>query len=185
MKVSHKKTILIVIAWGAGLLLLAALGCFLYFKAQFSVYQDPEYKFSIKYPKDWKVVVHPKKGVAVVFLRPKDTALDVLTENFNVTVQPLPEGIFTLPEFSDRVKAQMIAVFGSTVHFVEYKQLHWAWREGYKMSIEAPKPDNLKMVNAWVLAHGQSYILTFLGNINKYPQDSLFVNEMIDSLELQ
>jgi hypothetical protein len=182
---SLKKNILIGIASAAGLLLLAALGLLLYFNAQFSVYQDDQYKFSIKYPKTWKVVVHPRTNVAVVFLRPKDTALDVLQENFNVTVQPLPERIFTLEEFSSTVKAQMIAVFGTSVHFVEYKPIHWGWRKGYRLSIEAPKPDNLKMVNAWVLRSNQAYILTFLGNINKFTQDSIYVNEMIRSLQLQ
>jgi len=185
MKSSLKKNILITIAYTAGLLLLAALGLFLYFNAQFSVYHDDQYKFSIKYPKDWKVVVHPKENVAVVFLRPKDTAMDILQENFNVTVQPLPEGIFNLTQFSDRIKKQMIGVFGKSVHFVGYIPVHWGWRQGYKMTIEAPKPDNLRMVNAWVLYHSQAYILTFLGNINKYPQDALVVNEMMRSLQLQ
>jgi len=185
MKASLKKTILTVIAYTAGSLLLLALGLFLYFNAQFSVYQDDQYKFSIKYPKTWKVIVHPQANVAVVFLRPKDTALDPLQENFNVTVQATPEGAFTLAAFSATIKNQMVAVFGKSIHIVEDKPLHWGWREGHKMSIEAPTPDNLKMVNAWVLRSDQAYILTFLGNINKYTQDSIFVNEMIRSLQLQ
>jgi serine/threonine-protein kinase len=183
MKISLKKYILIGISSAVGLFLLAALAGYLYLLSQFSVYQDDQYKFSIKYPKTWRVVVHPRANVAVVFVRPKDTALDVLQENFNVTVQPLPPYLFTLDEFSDRIKAQMIAVFGKGV--VEYKSIHWDWRQGYMMSLEAPKLNNLKMVNAWVLRGDQAYILTFLGNIDKYPQDSLVVEEMIRSLHLQ
>jgi hypothetical protein len=41
------------------------------------------------------------------------------------------------------------------------------------------------MVNAWVLRSNQAFILTFLGDMNKYAKDSLLVNEMIRSLQLQ
>jgi len=186
MKVSIKKIILIIIASVVGSFLLAVVGLVLYFKMQFSVYQDDQYKFSILYPNTWKVIVHPKKNVAVIFLRPKDTDLDVLQENFNVTVQPLPEGIVALDEFSDRIKAQMIGVFGARVRFVQYKQLLFGGKHrGYQMVIEAPEPDNLKMVNAWTVRDNQSYILTFLGNIDKYAQDSFVVGAMIRSFRLR
>jgi len=185
MEASTKKTILIVIASTAGLLLLAALGWLLYFNAQFSVYQDDQYKFSIKYPNAWKVMVHPQAGVAVIFVRPKDTALDTVQENFNVTIQPLPNDISTLAEFSARIIKQMTGVFGKSINIVEDKQLHWGWREGHKIAFNAPRPDHLKMVNAWVLKDNQAYILTFLGDMNKYGQDSLYINEMIRSLQLQ
>src|SRR5258708_3168726 len=102
MKSSFKKNILIWIAATAGGLLLAALGFFIYFSSQFSVYQDDQYKFSIKYPSSWKVISHPQANVAVVFLRPKDTALDTVQENFNVTIQPVPADLFTLAAFSAR-----------------------------------------------------------------------------------
>ncbi len=185
MKASFKKNILIGIASTAGFLLLAALGFYVYFIFQFNVYQDDQYKFSIKYPKTWKVIIHPRADVAVVFMRPKDTAFDVLQENFNVTVQPVPGSIFNLAQYTTIVKKQMTAVFGKSIKIVEDKDLHWGWREGHKMAIDAPKPDHLKMVNAWVLRSTQVYILTFLGDMNKYSEDGLYVNEMIRSLQLQ
>jgi len=185
MDASRKKIILIVIASIAGFLLIAALGIFLYFNSQFSVYQDDRYKFSIKYPSDWRVAIHPQATVAVVFLRPKDTALDTLQENFNVTVQPMPDDLYTLAAFSARIKLQMTAVFGKSINIIEDKPLQWGWHEGHEMVLEAPKPDHLVMVNAWVLFHNQAYILTYLGDMNKYAKDGLLVNEMIRSLQLQ
>ncbi len=168
MDASRKKIILIAIASSAGFLLLLALGWFLYFNAQFSVYQDDQYKFSIKYPRTWEVVTHPKATVAVVFRRPKVTALDTMQENFSVIVQPLPDGIFTMEAFSATIKDQMTGVFGKSINIVENKPLHWGWREGRQMAIEAPKPDHLKMVNAWVLRSTQAVILTFLGDMKEY-----------------
>ena len=185
MEASTKKKILIWIAAIAGFLLITAVGVFLYYLAQFARYQDDQYHFSIKYPKGWQLIVHPQDTVAVAFLRPKDTSLDTVQENFNVTVQPIPTDIDSLSAFSGRIKAQMTGVFGKAINMVEDKTIHWGWREGHKMVIEAPKPDNLIMVNAWVIAKGQAYILTYLGDIDKYPHDSIYINEMIRSLQLQ
>jgi len=185
MDVSRKKLILIIISSCAGFLLLLALGLFLYFSAGFNVYHDDQYKFSIKYPSNWRMIVHPQANVAVVFLRPKDTAMDTLQENFNVTVQPLPSDIFTLDAFSAAIKRQMSGTFGKSINIVEDKPFQWGWHEGHIMVIEAPNPDHMKMINAWVLRDGQAYILTFLGDMNKYSQDDLAVSEMIRSLQLQ
>ncbi len=79
----------------------------------------------------------------------------------------------------------MSAVFEKNIKFVEDKPIHWGWREGHLMAIEAPVPDHLKMVNAWVLRSSQAYILTFLGDMNKYANDAIYVDEMIRSLQLQ
>ena len=185
MQATTKKTILIVIASIAGLFLLAALGCYLYFIFQFTVYKDDLYKFSIKYPKSWKIIVHPHPNVAVIFLRPKDTALDTIQDNFNVTVQAQPPDIENLQQFSARIKTQVLAVFGKNINLVEDKSLHWGWREGHQIAFEEPKPDHSRMVNAWVLRSGQAYILTYFGDMNKYGQVSLYLEEMIRSLELQ
>jgi hypothetical protein len=186
MEASLKKQILIGIASTVGLLLLSALGWLLYFNLQFNVYQDDLYKFSIKYPKTWKVIIHPPQAnVAVIFLRPKDSVLDTLQENFNVTIQPVPHDLLNLGAFSGTIKKQMTDVFGKSINIVEDKPLQWGWREGHEMAIEAPTPDHLRMVNAWVLRGDQACILTFLGDMYKYSQDSLQVNEMIRSLQLQ
>lgn len=184
-KKSYLKLILTIIASSILLLFLSVTAWVVYFNSQFKVYQDDQYKFSIRYYNTWKVVVHPRQNVAVVFLRPKDSILDNLQENFNVTVQPLPKGVASLEELSARIKGQMISVFGTNTRFVEYKPYKWSWGMGYKMSIEAPKPDDIKLVNAWVLNGNQSYILTFLGNIKKYRHDYPVVNAMIRSLQLQ
>jgi len=185
MDASLKKTILIGIFSAAGLVLLAALGWFLYFSSQFSLYQNDHYKFSIKYPKTWRLIRNPRANVAVIFLRPKDTALDTMQENFNVTIQPVPDTLLSLPVFSAKVKEQMMAVFGGRVKITGDRSLQWGWRQGHEIIFQAPVPDHLVMVNAWVLSGGQAYILTFLGDMNKYEQDAPWVNEMIRSFHLQ
>ena len=131
------------------------------------------------------MVRHPRPGVAVVFLRPKDTALDELQENFNVVIQPIPDDITTVAAFSGRAKAQLTAVFGTNIKIVVDKPYNWGWREGHMMVFEAPDPDHLKMVNAWTFRNTDAFMLSFLGDMNKYSQDELIVKEMIRSLQLQ
>jgi hypothetical protein len=184
MEASLKKQILIGIISVAALLLLAAAGYLFYFKSQFIVYQDNAYKFSIKCPRTWAVHINPQPNVAVIFLRPKDTAMDAIQEDFNVTIQPLPESGMSLEAFSAAVKRQMTGVFKQS-KLVEYKPLQWGWRQGYKMVMEDEKPGNLMLVNAWVLRGDQAYILTFLGSIDRYAQDALIIDEMIRSFQLQ
>ena len=123
--------------------------------------------------------------MAVVFLRPKDTALDTVQENFNVTVQPAPKDMLTISEFSAAIKRQMTGTFGNSLKIVVDKPVQWGWRQGHEMVFDAPVPDHLKMVNAWVLRGDQAYILTFLGESGKYPKDGIIIDEMIHSLELQ
>jgi len=185
MDASFKKTLLIVIASAAGLVLLLAVVLLLFFNGQYDRYQDDQYKFSIKYPKTWRVVRHPQANVAVIFVRPKDTKMDPVRENFNVTIQPVPTTLLSLPTFSAKIKEQMTAVFGNKIQIGEDKPLQWGWRQGHMIVFKAPKPDHLVMVNAWVLKSDQAYILTFIGDLNKYTQDAPVVDGMIRSLELQ
>jgi len=184
MKASLKKNILIWVASSAGFLLLTALGLYVYFMLQFNVYQDDQYKFSIKYPKTWKVFIHPKKDVAVIFQRPKDTAFDPFFENFCVVVQPVPDDILTVQAYTATIKKQMLAVFKGNISVVEDKSIQWGWREGHIWSIVAPNPDHLRMDNAWVLRGSQAYLMAYLSDMNKYSQDALYVEEMFRSLQL-
>jgi len=184
MDAALKKNILIGILAVLALLLLAAVGLFVYFKLQFTTYQDDQYHFSMEYPKTWQVIVHPKENVAVVFVRPKDTALDTVQENFNITVQDLPKGVYALDPFTAIIKNQMTAVFADKVHMTD-APIKIGWRDAHELMVDAPQPDHLKMVNAWVLRSTQAFILTFLGDLNKYPQDRLTIYEMIHSLQLQ
>ena len=154
----------------------------MYLRSQFVTYHDDLYKFSIQYFKTWTVVAHPKPTVAVEFIRPKETSLETIRENFNVTVQPLPQVIYSLEELSNTLKAQMISVFGNRI--IEYKRVHWGWRQGYWMSVAVVKPDHYRLVNVWLVANNKVYILTFLGSIINYRNDAVFVEKMVRSFHL-
>ncbi len=206
MDLTLKRTILIIIAWTGGILLVLALGWLVYFNSLFWLYRDHQFHFTIRFPKAWKVIIRPHqkqaggkavelKGqtpqaanapvVCVVFIRPKDTALDTMRENFNVTVQPVPDAITSVDAFSAAIKRQMTGTFGDSIKVAVDKKIEWGWHEGHEMVFDAPSPDHLKLIHAWTIFHNQAFILTFLGDMNKYGGDRMLVNEMIRSFQLE
>ncbi len=185
MQQNTKKIILVSIASLAGIVLLGALGWFVYFVSQFASYQDSLYHFSVKYPKEWKVIKNPQPSLAAMFISPKETAMDVFQENFNVTVQPVPEHLASLATYSETITRQMTAVFKTNIKIVEDKPFQFGGRRGHRMIFEAPKPDALKTVVAWTIKGDQAYILMFMGKMDKYKQLSPMLEEILKSFALK
>ena len=165
--------------------MLGATAWIVYNAIQFTDYQDPSYKFDLRYPTKWQVIKRPQAGVAVVFLSPKESAMDVFRENINVTVQPVPDDIASIKTFSYTITEQMKAVFQSNIKILEDKPFVFGGRAGHRMVFEAPKPDRLKALVVWTIRKGQAYILTFLTTIRKYPQSSTKVEEVLKSFQLR
>lgn len=185
MNVQTKKNILIAVGVAAALVMAAGIALIVYHAGQFADYQNSSYKFSVSYPSKWQVIESPQPGVAVVFLSPKETALDVFRENINITIQPVPDEIASIKTFSRTITEQMKAVFSANIEIIEDKPFTFGGRTGHRLVFEAPKPDNLKAVVVWAIRRDQAYILTFLTTIRKYPQSSPKVEEALKSFRLQ
>jgi len=180
-----KKTILIAIAITAGVLLLFAILWFLNFTGQFHLYRDKAYGFSIKFPKHWQVISHPQPGGAVVFVSPKETAMDAFQENVNIAVQDVPPGIATLKTFSDQILLQMSKVF-TNLKVTESKAITFGGRSGYRVLFAAEKPDAIRILNVWTIKSGSTaYILTYMAAARQYKAYLPLVEEMIKSFRLE
>ena len=185
MNTQTKKKILTTVGVMAALIMAAGIVLIVYNAGQFADYQNSSYKFFVRYPKNWQVIESPQPGVAVVFLSPKETALDVFRENINITIQPVPDEIASIKTFSRTIIEQMTAVFKTNIKIIEDKPIAFGGRKGHRLVFEAPKPDNLKAVVAWTIRRDQAYILTFLTTIRKYPQSSSKVEEVLKSFQLK
>ena len=187
MEQEQKKKTLIIIASCAGALLVCAFVWFLFFAGQFKTYYNPQYKFAIKYPGSWFQVKPPKGGeaVAVIFVKPKDTALDKINENFNITVQAVPPHLASLQNYSDKIRQQMLAVFKKNIKIVEDKDIKLGGRLGHMINFEAATPDSIQLMTAWVMRKDQAYLLTFLGDMKKFKKNKLLIEEMLRSFELK
>ena len=183
--VNITRVILIAIGAVALATMLGAIAWIVYNAVQFTDYQDPSYKFAVHYPSKWQVIKAPQAGVAVVFLSPKESALDVFRENINVTVQPVPDDIASIKTFSQTITEQMKAVFQSNIKILEDKPFVFSGRQGHRMVFEAHQPDRLKAMVVWTIRKGQAYILTYITTIRKYPQSSSKVEEVLKSFQLK
>src|SRR5690349_11656654 len=102
MEQNKKRNILITVWSLAAVALLAAAGYFAYyFIYKFPVYENHQLKFSVRYPHEWKKM-EGIKGAAIVFVRPKQSALDIFEPNFSITIQEVPDKIATLSSFSEK-----------------------------------------------------------------------------------
>ncbi len=185
MNTRTKKNILIAVGVMAALVMAAGIVLIVYHAVQFVDYQNSSYRFSVRYPKNWQVIESPQPGVAVVFLSPKETALDVFRENINITIQPVPDEIASIKTFSRTIVEQMTAVFKTNIKIIEDKPVVFGGRTGHRLVFEAPKPDNLKAVVVWTIRRDQAYILTFMTTMRKYPQSSSKVEEALKSFQLK
>ncbi len=79
----------------------------------------------------------------------------------------------------------MQAVFQGNIKIIEDKAITLSNRQGHRMVFEAPQPDNLKALVAWVIRRDQAYILTFMTTIRKYPQDAPKIEQALKSFELK
>ena len=181
MEQKTKKIILISIAAVAGTLLLAALVFYVFFQSQFTVYQDTTHGFSVKYPKDWQKLVAPQPGAAVVFISPKETALDVFLENVNISIEPLPEGISNVQGLSEQIILQMTQVFGN-MQITGKKAVTFGGRKGYAMVFAVEKPRAMRILNVLtVIGAKNAYVFTYMSMGNRYKTYLPLVTEMIRS----
>lgn len=112
----HKNKInwlLIILSAFLIVVLISVAGLIIYYKTSFSLYQNKKEGLVIPYPKGWKVVENPMqvKGAIVVFVSPKDNALDTLQENITVTTVDQAQNPLNIDAFAALTIEQTTAVF--------------------------------------------------------------------------
>ena len=184
MQQATKKKLLLGLAAAGGMLLCAAVLWYFVFISQFSPYYDKTYGFDIQYPVGWQVIRSPNPKVAVVFLSPKENALDVFRENVNITIEDVPAQIANLKSFSDKIILQMTKVF-KNVKVRESRPFMFGQRNGYRVVFTADKPDAITILNVWTIkSASKAYILTYMAISRNYQQYLGLVDVMIRSFKL-
>ena len=186
MEQETKKTILIVL-WcvAAAVLVAGAVWLWMYF-APFSSYHSKQYRFSMIYPNQWKMMDgNPQAGLAIVFVRPKETALDVLQPNVNITLQDVPDKFATIESFSTLITKQMTNYFKTTIKVIQDKDYTFARRKGHCLVIAVPKPEDYRMIFVWTIKGSYAYIFTFMCKGNQYEKLLPTVKRMINSFEFK
>ena len=184
MEQNTKKIILIVIATLAGILLVAGAVWLWIYYVPYDTYENSQFKFQVKYPREWQKA-EGYAGSVVTFVRPKQTALDVVQPNFNISVQEVPAHIATLKSFSETITKQMIAIFDKNMQIVEDKDFTFGNRQGHRLIIDAPQPQNMKAIFVWTIKGSLAYIFTYMSKIDQYKELAPTVNQMVSSFEFK
>ncbi len=152
-------------------------------------YENKTYGFQVKYPAGWRVV-EDQPGVAVGFISPQESALDVFMENISVVVQPVGDTIpSTLTTYTETAIRQIQAVFKDGIRVTESTPTLLSNTAGYKFVYEGTEKQNtsmnLKLMHVWCLKNGFGYQVTYSGLVNTFDQNKKLVDTVIDSFKIR
>jgi serine/threonine-protein kinase len=151
------------------------------------VYNDPEYKFSLKYPLDWKKEER-KMGQAVTFSSPKENDLDEFQESVNVTIENLSwrkdKDLITPESYA---KESITSLKNSLLDFklLEGDFYTLDKNPAYKIIFSGVRNgENLKYIMVFTIREPFAYLVTYTAKENKFTDYEKTANEMIESFTL-
>ena len=183
-KLDLKKIILIGLGALAGLIVVWALGMWIYFLVTFKTYLNETDGVSISYPKTWTVKEHPAQDVFVVFLSPKDNALDTFTENVNFSTFDMSKQPHSTADYAKIMVDQLLISFPD-ISLVQKSPFPLAGQNGYRMVLEIAG-DEPKMVVVYAFTiDTMGYNLLYIGSQERYSKDRLLLDAMALSLRVK
>ncbi len=104
--------LIILIAFVATLIFSVVAGV-IYYKTSFNFYENKKEGLIIPYPKGWIVAEHPfnVKDAIVVFISPKENAMDTMQENITVTTVDQSKNPLNIDDFGALTVKQTTLVF--------------------------------------------------------------------------
>ncbi len=148
----------------------------------YSLYRNPGLGFQINFPAYWKAY-EPKSGAVVIFLSPKQSEIDQMQENVNISIKDLPETM-TNEHISELIINQVSKVFGEHIITSETYQITMGGQPGFRFTFYGTGdnvPVSVQYVTAWTMVGKRLYVFTFTGLKTDYPEYEKKVNKMIDS----
>ena len=144
-------------------------------------YNNANLKFSIKYPEGW--LKQPNTNI-VVFLSPKENAMDAFQENVNVIFQDLSKQPMSLEQYTELTKKQVIDNFGTSA-IVVLKNATISGQQGkeliYNMNYQGKK---LKVRQCWIIKGKAAYLLTYTAEPEQYNKYENTATEIIGSFKV-
>ena len=149
-----------------------------------AIYRHPTDHFSIRYPPSWGKVTN-KDGASVIFISPKQSALDTFRENVNVVVQNLASNPMSLQKYTDTAIFQVKVVFKSGIVEVESKSIYLDGKPGYKFAYLVKGDRDIKIMHVWTIDHSRAYQVTFTALASEFDQYQDTFEKMIKSFHIQ
>ena len=137
----------------------------------------------MKYPKTWQFRENVD-GAAVVFISPKETPLDVYSENLNIVVQDLHGRMMPLAQYSQQAIYQLINSFRNDVQVLGSNDMSLSGLPAHKFEYQIKGKLKLRIMHIWMIKDRKAYQLTFGCDVDRCNEYMPLVNEMIESFEL-
>ena len=137
------------------------------------IYENSEYRFRIKYPKNWSV--RENYGPSIVSFSGENKGLAISIEN-------LTENISTLDKFNNRTLANL-EIFSDIIE--ESKPAKLSKNEGYMVIYTTNIGKlNIKYLHIWTIKNNKAYMLVYLSIPSEAFDSENSLEEMINSFEL-
>ncbi len=151
---------------------------------RFELYDNPQARLKIKYPKSWTVNDKLGQGAVVAFLSPKQSDLDVFLDNVNIVVQDLSRNPMTIEQYNTLAIQQLTSVFNNLT-ILESHPVLWAGHAGHKLVYFAKGPmTDLKVMHVWMIDNNKAYQFTYTAVFAQYDKYVGLANTMVQSFTL-
>jgi hypothetical protein len=179
-----KRIILVGLGVLAGLVVVWAIGVWIFVLLTVTTYHSEKDGVDISYPKTWAVKEHPAADVVVAFVAPKDNALDTFSENVNVSTYDMSALPHTAGEYARVIVDQLIMVFAD-VKLVHKMPFPIGGREGYRMvfSLDDDVPKTIVVYAFTIDTTG--YNILYMGSTERYVKDRFLMDVMALSFKVR
>ncbi len=149
-------------------------------------YQNTAYGFKMKYPGHWTRIDKPEGGAVVAFVSPKESDLDTLLENLNISFHDLSVKPLTLEQFSQMATFQLTVTFGELVTVVTSESAPVSRYSGYKFVYDVGEEEGKKarFLHYWIVERNKAFIFTYFGKPDDFNKNKGILNKMLGSFEL-
>jgi len=176
--------------WGLGIALVvlgAAVAAWTWQQddTKYSWYQNPKEGFAMQYPGGWVVNEWPQAGVLVAIIAPRESSLDKISRNWNVSATRLVEPL-TLEQYRDAADKFMKFTFPK----IETKGTTKIWiagRIGWKLVYRDNSGGGIVFVTAvFIDKNDIAHNITYLTTNDQYnrPQEQNMINKVLLSVKV-
>ena len=153
---------------------------------KFNRYEDPQKRFSILYPEDWSVQENSNPEVAVLFSSPKESEMDIFSDNVNIVVQDLRKNPVQIDEYTAIAINQMNVVFGEDVRVLVSEPARLSGRSGYNYEFVTNSiGGELRFKIVWTVVGLTAYQVTFSSQPANFDLYLGKINKMIKSFKIK